>query len=159
MLAKFNWLLCISLLGQVFLQLLRFSSVSIPLPMPHLSTADTIWSQQMTPWLNKTLKDPQFLLRPKGSPLRRHIQAYCCLTHGSPARGPPGCTVRPAATFVKRVYKKVKVKESRNRPGVAQRDPGLGSQISRHSAHEGGEVSLTNRPPLPPGNVPGTRFH
>jgi hypothetical protein len=37
--------------------------------------------------------------------------------------------------------------------GLAQRFPGvLGSQISRHSAHEGGEVvSLTHRPPLPPG--------
>ena len=44
------------------------------------------------------------------------------------------------------------VKKSRNRPGVAQRVPGgLGSQISWHSAHEGGEVSLTHRPPLPPG--------
>jgi len=55
----------------------------------------------------------------------------------------------------------MKVKESRNRPGVAQRVPGgLGSQISWHSAHEVGEiVSLTHRPPLPPGNVPGTHFH
>ena len=46
----------------------------------------------------------------------------------------------------------VKVKESRNRPGVAQNVPGsLGSQISLYSAHEGGEVvSLTHRPPLPP---------
>ena len=47
---------------------------------------------------------------------------------------------------------KKKVKESRNRPGVAQRVPGsLGSQISWHSAREGGEVSLTHRPPLPKG--------
>jgi len=47
---------------------------------------------------------------------------------------------------------KIKVKESRNIPGVAQRVPGgLGSQISWHLAHEGGEVSLTHRPPLPPG--------
>jgi hypothetical protein len=47
----------------------------------------------------------------------------------------------------------VKVKESRNRPGVAQRVPGgLGSQISRRSARESGEVvSLTHQPPLPPG--------
>jgi hypothetical protein len=44
-------------------------------------------------------------------------------------------------------------KNSRHRPGVAQRVPGsLGAQISRHSAREGGEVvSLTHRPPLPPG--------
>jgi hypothetical protein len=46
-----------------------------------------------------------------------------------------------------------KVKKFLNRPGVAQRVPGgLGSQISWHSAREGGEVvSLTYRPPLPPG--------
>jgi hypothetical protein len=52
----------------------------------------------------------------------------------------------PLCTF------KVKVKESHNRSGVAQRVPGgLGFQISWHSAHEGGEiVSLTHRPPLPP---------
>jgi hypothetical protein len=45
------------------------------------------------------------------------------------------------------------LRESRNRPGVAQRFAGgLGSQISWHSAREGGEfVSLTHRPPLPPG--------
>jgi hypothetical protein len=44
-----------------------------------------------------------------------------------------------------------KVKVSRNRPGVAQRVPGgLGSQISKHLAHDGGEVvSLKHRPPLP----------
>ena len=45
------------------------------------------------------------------------------------------------------------VKESHNRPGVAQRVPGgLSSQVSWHSAREGGEVvSLTHWPPLPPG--------
>ena len=44
---------------------------------------------------------------------------------------------------------------------MAQRVPGgLGSQILRHSAHEGVEVvSLTHRPPLIPGDVPGTHFH
>jgi hypothetical protein len=48
---------------------------------------------------------------------------------------------------------KGKVKESRNRTGVAQRIPGgLGSQSSWHSPHEGGEiVNLIHRPPLPPG--------
>ena len=42
---------------------------------------------------------------------------------------------------------------SRYRPGVVQSVPGgLGSQIFMTSAHEGGEVvSLTHRPPLPPG--------
>ena len=41
-----------------------------------------------------------------------------------------------------------KVKESRNRPGVARRVPeGLGSQISWYLAREGGEVvSLMHRP-------------
>ena len=51
-----------------------------------------------------------------------------------------------------KVKVKVKLKQSRNRPRVAQRDPGgLRSQISWHSAHEGGEVfSLKHRSPLPP---------
>jgi hypothetical protein len=36
---------------------------------------------------------------------------------------------------------------------------GLGSQILRQSAHESGKVvSPTHRPPLPPGNIPGTHF-
>ena len=54
-----------------------------------------------------------------------------------------------------------KIKESRNRPGVAQRVPGgLGSHISLHSARDGGEVfNLTHGLPLPPGNIPGTYFH
>jgi hypothetical protein len=49
--------------------------------------------------------------------------------------------------------KNMKVKQSRYRPGVAPRVPGgLGSQSSWHSAREVGEVvSLTHRPPLPPG--------
>ena len=43
---------------------------------------------------------------------------------------------------------------------MAQKVPeSLGSQISLHSTHEGGEVvSLTHRPPLPAGNVRGTHF-
>jgi len=55
--------------------------------------------------------------------------------------------------YILLVYTKIKVKESRTRPVVAQRFPGgLGSQISWNSAREGNEiVSLTHRPPLVPG--------
>jgi hypothetical protein len=36
---------------------------------------------------------------------------------------------------------------------------GRGSQILRQSAHEGGKVvSPTHRPPLSPGNIPGTHL-
>jgi hypothetical protein len=56
--------------------------------------------------------------------------------------------------------KKVKSQQSLNRPGVAQRVPGgLGSHISMTSPHEGGEfISLTHRPPLPEGDIPGAHF-
>ena len=53
------------------------------------------------------------------------------------------------------MVKKVKVNQSLYRPGQALTVPGSwGSQISRHSAHEGGKVvSPTHRPPLLPKEI------
>ena len=50
----------------------------------------------------------------------------CCVIgtdHGSSTRGPPVCIMKSTATFVNCV-RKVKVKHSRYRPGVAQGVPG-----------------------------------
>jgi hypothetical protein len=52
---------------------------------------------------------------------------------------------------------KKKVKQSSYRPGVAQRNLRFPDYMT--TALDGGKVvSLTHRPPLPPGNAPGTHF-
>jgi hypothetical protein len=55
---------------------------------------------------------------------------------------------------------KVKINQSHYRPWQALRIPGgWGSQILRQSPHKGGTVvSPKHRPPLSPGNIPGTHF-
>jgi hypothetical protein len=54
----------------------------------------------------------------------------------------------------------LKVKQSRYRPGVAQRlSRKLRFPDYMTTAQDGGKVvSLTHRPPLTPGNAPGTNF-
>ena len=58
------------------------------------------------------------------------------------------------------IYELIMVNQSHYRREQAPRVPGgWSSQISRQSAHEGGKVvSPTHRPPLSPGNNPGTHF-
>jgi hypothetical protein len=63
-----------------------------------------------------------------------------------------GTVVQKNDIFSEFTHRSSKVRQSHYRPGQALRVPGSwDSQISRHSAHEGGNVvSTTHRPPLPP---------
>jgi len=62
--------------------------------------------------------------------------------------------------FVSYQFETVKAKQSHYTPRQALRFPGVWvSQISRQLAHKRGNVvSPTHRPPLSPGNIPGTHF-
>jgi len=88
---------------------------------------------------------------------------YGSLIHGlkvgSPTRCPPGCFNRPAATIV--------TFECKGKGKAVPLQVWSGPEGSRKlrfpdfmiTAQVGGKVvSLTYRPPLPPGNTPGTHF-
>ena len=63
------------------------------------------------------------------------------------------------ATNTRSEYVIVKVKQSRYRPGVAQRVLRKLRFPDFMTSQDGGKVvSLTHRPPLPAGNPPGTHF-
>ena len=85
-----------------------------------------------------------------------------CLSSGEMGGGEP-TQVDPlerAGLYCYTFIAKVKVKQSRYRPGVAQRVPGsLRFPDYITTAQDGGRVvSPTRRLPLPPGNTPGTHF-
>jgi len=123
-------------------------SISFPFrcstPTPPNDYARTAYMSSRTLHTTTPQKCPSLTLSYPWTNPTEHGTLYTCIADE--------CNSNPS--------KKCKGKGVHNRPGVAQRVPGgLGSQISWHSAHEGGEVSLTHRPPLPPGNVPGAHFH
>jgi len=55
-------------------------------------------------------------------------------------------------------YEKNLLRKSSPRPGVAQRVPGRFPDFMTKAQDCGKIVSLTHRPPLSPGNIPGAHF-
>ena len=82
------------------------------------------------------------------------LKLQCRIQQGSLTRGTPVCIMRPAATIVN--YVKAVPLQAWSGPAGSRK---LRFPDFMTTAEDGGKVvSLTHRPPLPPGNTPGTHF-